>query len=54
MSFTLELSGIGIKETKSATINIFRFFRFKSSVKVELSYVFKINMLTIAENCTEK
>ena len=44
-----------IKEAKSATINIFRFFLlFKSFVKVELSYVFTINLVTIAENCTEK
>ena len=44
------------KETKSATMNIFRFFYFvfKSFVKVKLSYVFTINMFTIAENCTEK
>ena len=44
------------KETKSATMNIFLFFlfRFKSFVKVELSYVFTINLFTIAENCTEK
>ena len=43
------------KETKSATMNIFRnfYFLFKSFVKVELSYAFKINMFTIAENCTE-
>ena len=46
-----------LKETKSATMNIFRFFiyfLFKSFVKVELSYVFKINLFTIAEKCTEK
>ena len=47
-----------VKETnKSATMNIFRFFfyfLFKSYVKVELSYVFTINLFTIAENCTEK
>ena len=46
-----------VKETKSATMNIFRFlfsFLFKSFVKVELSYVFTINMFTRAENCTEK
>ena len=46
-----------IKETKSATMNIFRFFfyfLFKSFLKVELSYVFIINLFTIAENCTEK
>ena len=44
------------KETKSATMNIFRFFYFlfKSFVKVELSYVFTINLFTIAENRTEK
>ena len=45
-----------LKETKSATMNIFRnfLFSFKSSVKVELSYVFTINLFTTAENCTEK
>ena len=45
-----------LKETKSATMNIFRFFlfSFKSFVKVELSYVFTINLFTRAENCTEK
>ena len=44
------------KDTKSATMNIFRifYFVFKSFVKVELSYVFTINLFTIAENCTEK
>ena len=44
------------KETKSATMNIFRiffYFLFKSFVKVELSYVFTINLFTIAENCTK-
>ena len=46
-----------VKETKSATLNIFRnflFSLFKSFIKVELSYVFTINLFTIAENCTEK
>ena len=45
-----------VKETKSATMNIFQnfYFLFKSFVKVELSYVFTINLFTIAENCTEK
>ena len=45
-----------IKETKSATMNIFqkKYFLFKSFVIVELSYVFTINLFTIAENCTEK
>ena len=44
------------KETKSAIMNIFRFFYFlfKSFVKVELSYVFTINLFSIPENCTEK
>ena len=44
------------KETKSATMNIFRFFYFVflSFVKVELSYVFIIHLFTIAETCTEK
>ena len=37
----------GLKETKSATMNIFekKYFRFKSFVKVELSYVFTINQV---------
>ena len=39
----------------SATMNIFRiFFLFKSFVKEDLSYVFTINLLTIAENRMEK
>ena len=39
------------KETKSATMNIFRFFLFvfKLFIKVELSYVFTINLFTKAE-----
>ena len=50
------LERLSFKETKSATMNIFLFFfyfLFKSFVKVELSYVFTINLFTIAENCTE-
>ena len=45
-----------VKETKSATVNIFGkiYFVFKSFVKVELSYVFTINLFTIAEKCMEK
>ena len=50
-----------IKETKSVTMNIFRFFFFfffffykKSFAKVELSYVFSIKMLSTAENFMEK
>ena len=48
--------GPTFKETKSATMNIFRFFYFlfKSFVKVELNYVFTINMFIRAENCAEK
>ena len=43
------------KETKSATMNIFRFFfLFESFVKVEFSYAFTINMFTLAENCMGK
>ena len=45
-----------IKETKSVTMNIFEKFNFlfKSLVKKELSYVFKINMVSAAKNCMEK
>ena len=37
-------------------MNIFRkkYFLFKSFVKVELSYVFTVNMFSKAENCMEK
>ena len=43
------------KETRSVTMNIFRKKNiFKSFVKVELSYVFTINMFSTAENCMEK
>ena len=42
-----------VLEAKSATTNIFRkkYFLFKAFVKVGLSYVFTINLFTIAENC---
>ena len=45
-----------IKETRSVTMNIFRkkYFLFKSFVKIELSYIFTINMVSTAENCSEK
>ena len=46
-----------LKETKSATMNFFYLifcFLFKAFVKVELSYVFAINLFTMDENCTEK
>ena len=41
------LSGSSLKETKAANMNIFQMFLFcfKSFVKVELSYVFTINLL---------
>ena len=56
IDWKLQIYLLLIKETKSATMNIFRIFliTFKSFVKVELSYVFTINIFTIAENCTEK
>ena len=45
-----------LKETKSVTMNIFRkkYFLVKSFVKIELSYVFTIDMFSTAENCMEK
>ena len=45
-----------IKETRSVTMNIFRKKQinlFKSFVKIELSYVFTINMFSTAESCME-
>ena len=46
---------VKIKETKSATINIFDLFDFfKLFVKEELSHVFTTNLFTKAENCIEK
>ena len=53
----MHLLEVSIKETESATMKIFGkkiFFLFKSFVKVELSYLFTINLFTIAENCMEK
>ena len=45
-----------LKETRSVTMNIFRkkCFLFKKFVKIELSYVFTINMFSTAKNCMEK
>ena len=45
-----------IKETKTATMNIFleKKTLLKSFVKIELSYVFAINLFTKAKNCMEK
>ena len=48
---------IPFKAAYSVTMNIFQkknYFLFKSFVKVELSYVFTIEMFSTAENCTEK
>ena len=47
---------VQFKETRFVTMNIFekKSFLFKSFVKIELSYVFAINMFSAAENCTEK
>ena len=44
------------KETRSVTMNIFRrkYFLFKSFVKIELSYIFIMNMVSTAEICKEK
>ena len=44
------------KETRSVTMNIFRkeYFLFKSLLIIELSYIFKIDMVSTAENCKEK
>ena len=47
---------IGFKETRSVTMIIFRkkYFLFKSFVKIELSYVFTIDMFSTAESCMEQ
>ena len=39
---------VEFKETRSVTMNIFRkkYFLFKSFVKIELSYVFTLNVFT--------
>ena len=44
------------KETRSVTMNIFRkeYFLFKSFVKIEISYVFTINMFSTTDNFKEK
>ena len=46
-----------LKETRSVTMNIFskkKCILFKSFVKIELSYIFTINMVSTAKNCKEK
>ena len=47
---------VDIKETRSVTMNIFRkkYFLFKSFVKIELSYVFTINIFSKAESFMEQ
>ena len=52
----LERIYFDFKAAYSVTMNIFRKKKilFKSFVKVELSYVFTINMFSTAENCIEK
>ena len=44
------------KETRSVTMNIFlkKKILFKSFVKIELSYVFTMNMFSTAESCMEQ
>ena len=48
--------GYPFKAAYPVTMNIFRkkYFLFKSFVKVELSYVFTIEMFSTAEICMEK
>ena len=50
-----EDTSLHFKDTRYVTMNIFskKYFLFKSFVKVELSYVFIINMFSTAENCME-
>ena len=47
---------IYVKAAYSVTLNIFqkKYFLFKSFVKVELSYVVTINLISTAKNCMEK
>ena len=54
--FTVYTGETKINDTYLLTMNFFEifYFLFKSFVKVELSYVFTVNLFTIAENCTEK
>ena len=51
------MSVVAFKETRSVTMNIFRkkyFLISKSFVKIELSYVFTINMFSTAESCMKQ
>ena len=49
-------TGVQFKETRSVTMKFFqkKSFLFKSFVKIDISYVFTINMFSTAENCMEK
>ena len=49
-------SALQLKETKSATMNIFRkiFFSKNGVCKSRIKLCFTINMFNIAENCMEK
>ena len=47
---------LSFKEARSVTMNIFqnKYLLLKSFVKIELTYVFTMNMFSTAENCMEK
>ena len=46
---------VRLKETRSVTMNVFRFFfLFKSFVKIELSYDFTIDMFSAAKSSMEQ
>ena len=53
---TVSSKDVSFKETRSVTMNIFqkKYFLFKSFAKIELSYVFTINMNSTVENSVEK
>ena len=50
----LGCENLDFKETRSVTMNIKKKKFFKSFVKIELSYVLPINMLSTAESCIEQ
>ena len=56
VAHNLILQHFMFKEAKSVTMNTFRKKKilFKSFVKIELNYVFTINMFSTAENYMEK
>ena len=56
-NYSAKLKLIEVKETRSVTMNIFSkkiYFLFKSFVKIELSYVFTIDLFSTAESCMEQ